>query len=351
MADEKNNSISLGQTIASAAAGSGFGLAANVLGNAVGSIFNDMSAERAFQRQKDMFDYVSDYNKPANQVARLKEAGIAPATAYGGINQSQSAPTMNTGNFQSNNNVDPFAFQQLRNLRAEEENLRSQAYKNKMEGDKAKSQTKGQNIDNEYKPKVYENQIKLNESLTSLNGASEEKVRQEIPLVTEITKRVIQETSNLVEQSKFIGAQINKCNEEIENLKKQRDVYTSQILLNEAHARLSNLQSEYQRINNQIRTATMNSEVQYTNNRFDQLKKDYASGKSELNGDSWNEFLSVSDRYKKSMQSYSDYLSWTRRNTPLTHSVSGSMNANYGILGAKVGSGVSLSESTQSFGN
>lgn len=45
--------------------------------------FESKEAEKAYQRQKEFFDYQADYNTPANQMARLRAAGLNPNLVYG----------------------------------------------------------------------------------------------------------------------------------------------------------------------------------------------------------------------------------------------------------------------------
>ena len=57
------------------------------LASGLGSLFTigaqKRSATRAFKRQKELFDYQNAYNTPANQMKRLKDAGLNPALMYG----------------------------------------------------------------------------------------------------------------------------------------------------------------------------------------------------------------------------------------------------------------------------
>lgn len=66
--------------------GLGTGLAGGLL-DSVGSLFTigaqKRAATTAFKRQKELFDYQNAYNTPANQMKRLKEAGLNPALMYG----------------------------------------------------------------------------------------------------------------------------------------------------------------------------------------------------------------------------------------------------------------------------
>lgn len=67
------------------------------------SMWNNTQAEKSYELQKRMFDYTADYNSAANQVKRLKEAGLNPALMYGmqgaagGTGQAGSASASGVG--------------------------------------------------------------------------------------------------------------------------------------------------------------------------------------------------------------------------------------------------------------
>lgn len=67
------------------------------------SMWNNTQAEKSYELQQRMFDYTADYNSAANQVKRLKEAGLNPALMYGmqgaagGTGQTGSASASGVG--------------------------------------------------------------------------------------------------------------------------------------------------------------------------------------------------------------------------------------------------------------
>lgn len=71
------------------------------LGNMLGGYFGDKADEDQSLRmlqaqtesQKQLFDYISEYNSPMNQRKRLEEAGYNPALMYGQGQTTQSMPT------------------------------------------------------------------------------------------------------------------------------------------------------------------------------------------------------------------------------------------------------------------
>lgn len=59
------------------------GAAAGLFGQGLSNAAAKRAATTSFKRQKQLFDYQAAYNTPANQMRRLKEAGLNPALMYG----------------------------------------------------------------------------------------------------------------------------------------------------------------------------------------------------------------------------------------------------------------------------
>ena len=102
--------MTVGNQTASAGAGKGLGTAlAGPIGGlamgAIGSIWQNASTKRAqkraFKYSKKMFDYQNAYNTPANQMARLRSAGLNPALMYGQgtTGNASNYPQMPMGQF------------------------------------------------------------------------------------------------------------------------------------------------------------------------------------------------------------------------------------------------------------
>lgn len=118
--------------------------------------------QNANQANKDLWREQSEYNKPINQLARLREAGLNPNLIYGsgGVqNTITSAPKMDAPtvdlNFLS-------AYQQVLNGRAQRELIKEQVNLTKAQENNAQLKSVGQILDNVYKGleneyKSYEN--------------------------------------------------------------------------------------------------------------------------------------------------------------------------------------------------
>lgn len=77
-------------------------------GSATGGFVNELlgggaAAEDAFKYNMEAIKYQNEYNKPVNQMARLREAGLNPNLVYGGGSGSVAGnlSTAPTGNYQS----------------------------------------------------------------------------------------------------------------------------------------------------------------------------------------------------------------------------------------------------------
>ena len=82
------------------------GAALKALGSKAAGVFatqagitgmNQLLADRAFRKEKqwwkEQFDYSAKYDSPAEQMKRMKEAGLNPALMYGGSGSIEGAPS------------------------------------------------------------------------------------------------------------------------------------------------------------------------------------------------------------------------------------------------------------------
>lgn len=86
------------------------GTALKALGSKAAGVFatqagitgmNQLLADRAFRKEKqwwkEQFDYSAKYDSPAEQIKRMKEAGLNPALMYGGSGSIEGAPSPGGG--------------------------------------------------------------------------------------------------------------------------------------------------------------------------------------------------------------------------------------------------------------
>ncbi|UPW36462.1 DNA pilot protein [Sigmofec virus UA08Rod_7382] len=66
-------------------------------GGAISDYFNRKQESRQYHRQTEFWRTQAEYDSPANQMARFKEAGLNPNLIYGQSNTSGSLPAVTTG--------------------------------------------------------------------------------------------------------------------------------------------------------------------------------------------------------------------------------------------------------------
>ena len=125
-----------------------------------------------------MWHLQNQFNLPSSQVARLVDAGLNPALAYGDIT-SGLAQNVNGSYGQASTNPDQSSsrmleaaslFQQQNLTNSAIEVNQSQAEANQALADKYRSETKGQNISNTYEAQVLD--YKVSQSLANLRGSN-----------------------------------------------------------------------------------------------------------------------------------------------------------------------------------
>lgn len=165
--------------VGNALAGIGTSFASGILGSVIGNYsanqqykYQRKLNEQQFDLQKQMFDYTSEYNTPANQVGRLQEAGLNPNLAYGNGASSASGTTGSISGGQAQQGVrgqvDSLQFAQLQNLIANTNRSETQSGLDKSQSEYLRSQTIGQllknyseNYRNKFIKEFVENELRL----------------------------------------------------------------------------------------------------------------------------------------------------------------------------------------------
>lgn len=84
------------------------GMAQSAFNSTLGNYFNKKAAKKSYKYALDMWNRSNEYNKPINQVARLREAGLNPQLALGNISSASSAHLGSTP--QVSSDVVPFDY-------------------------------------------------------------------------------------------------------------------------------------------------------------------------------------------------------------------------------------------------
>lgn len=234
---------------------------AGLIGNIFGAFKQSDDAEKNREWQEKMaaqqnqwnieqWQRENEYNDPSAQMARLKKAGINPNLAYsnGNIqNVAAHSPNMvgaagtpvstNYGAFIPSIGEMVSAGMQIEKAGAEIKLLESQAAKNRADA-------AGQNIQNEFLPKLLQGQL-------DLNGVQIETGKATASLTDE--------------QKKLIAPTIDKLNQETENLKKTYDVLSAQVSNIEADTYKKKVDTFLNQASTRQQIALMASQMNLTN--------------------------------------------------------------------------------------
>lgn len=104
--------------LAAAAVSGGLGLA----DTAVNNYYNKKAAKQAYERDIAFWKMQNEYNTPANQMARLKEAGLNPNLIYGNITPGNSSSSVHAQPAQRSSNFAGIIDNLLRWKKENEEN-------------------------------------------------------------------------------------------------------------------------------------------------------------------------------------------------------------------------------------
>lgn len=152
---------------------------------------NDERAEEAYQRSVAMWNKQTDYNSPANQIARLKQAGLNPNLLYGSPqNTASSAPEKKPASG-SPGRVDPLSAMNALMLGKQMQSIDSQIKVQDAEARNIDASTAGIELDN--KKKTFDNSKQVQNY--------ERNVREQEANISFINKRV-DEISSLIDLNK-----------------------------------------------------------------------------------------------------------------------------------------------------
>lgn len=235
------------------------GILSTIGDSIVGGVAGYAGASVQQRNNKELMDYQAtlnreqweretEYNSPANQMARMAAAGMNPNLALGDAGNAGNTQ-LSTGMASATN---PFgqgasvmaAVRQGRMFDAQEDLYRAQA-------EELRSRIPG----NDMKPSVMQSQIDMAASNIERNGVlngytqeQQSKIKEEIKQVAEEIKKTQQETANLVVQGEILSEQ--KYQEEVESFyaedmqKARLGELRSKIGLNRAQANYVNQLAE-----------------------------------------------------------------------------------------------------------
>lgn len=130
--------------------------------------YNLNLAKQQNQWNIDQWNRENEYNTPASQMARYKQAGLNPDLMYGQQNLSAASPEMTAGEPGSPMDYSPVAngptIGEAASIAANARLTNAQAKLAESQADKVDAETIGQTINNDWLPKLLKGQIEINEA-------------------------------------------------------------------------------------------------------------------------------------------------------------------------------------------
>lgn len=130
--------------------------------------YNLNLAKQQNQWNIDQWNRENEYNTPAAQMARYKQAGLNPDLMYGQQNLSAASPEMTAGEPGSPMDYSPVAngptIGEAASIAANARLTNAQAKLAESQADKVDAETVGQTINNDWLPKLLKGQVEINEA-------------------------------------------------------------------------------------------------------------------------------------------------------------------------------------------
>ena len=202
-----------------------------------GSLINGLSQgrqnrlNRQFQREENqkardyntqMWEKNNEYNDPAQQMARLKNAGINPHLAYsqGGVTNTSSSPASSNASSMPEGRAPQLDVNAMLNARLVGEqinNIKADTAKKQAEAQNIGTDTEGKTLANGITTKVLENwnntyeaDMNYKKSSTSVNYSNIQVNDKKIEVSDMDIKRTTQEITNMISQNEKLGAEIDE---------------------------------------------------------------------------------------------------------------------------------------------
>ena len=169
-----------------------------------------------------MWEKNNEYNDPAQQMARLKNAGINPHLAYsqGGVTNTSSSPASSNASSMPEGRAPQLDVNAMLNARLIGEqinNIKADTAKKQAEAQNIGTDTEGKTLANGITTKVLENwqntydaDISFKKSATSVNYSNIQVNDKKIEVSDMDIKRTTQEITNMITQNVKLGAEIDE---------------------------------------------------------------------------------------------------------------------------------------------
>lgn len=126
----KDNKTDILKGLTSAGLTGAIGLGQSLIGSVFDSMFSSSSQKRQARLQKDIMNYQYELYSPANQVARLRQAGLNPGLMYSGSGMQSGGATGSIGLGSTNTvggNINPMMLTEMETAQSVQQANRSKA--------------------------------------------------------------------------------------------------------------------------------------------------------------------------------------------------------------------------------
>lgn len=198
------------------------GMAGNIWMNARNNRYNREQNEQAYQRNLQMWNLQNAYNLPANQIERLRQAGLNPNLIYGNPDNTAGAPPEKQGAKGERGELDPMAIANAMLMQKQMEQIESQKEVNSATARDLNATSAGKEIDNkmkqfdlDHKQQDYDMKVKF------FNQQMEESksiVSEHIANASEAMSRVKLNENQLDEAKKTFNKRLDILEKEFEKI-------------------------------------------------------------------------------------------------------------------------------------
>lgn len=189
-------------------------------------IFENEQAAKAYGRQIEFWKMQNEYNSPAQQVQRLAAAGLNPDLAVSGAVNNTSAPLSSVAKGSATGAsfappIDTSAFANAAHNAANTVKAFAEAKKTKVEADNVQLDSALKQVDLQFKPYMYKQQLQLGSVEIELKGANVVKTKQE-------TTNLQQELANLAVEGERLKQSIEESKAKVAllNQQAQTEIFT-----------------------------------------------------------------------------------------------------------------------------
>ena len=213
--------------------------------------YNLNLAKQQNQWNIDQWNRENEYNTPAAQMARYKQAGLNPDLMYGQQNLSAASPEMTSGEPGSPMDYSPVAngptIGEAASIAANSRLANAQAKLAESQANKVDAETVGQTINNEWLPKLLKGQTELNEADIKDKLASAGLKGKQIEVAVEqikVMQQSVKESQKKIEdlQSQMENRTFQQVQAMLEyNLKKDKQSYEIREILSKIGVNSANI--------------------------------------------------------------------------------------------------------------